>query len=79
MLKRLFVLHQGIINGAYMSIWLILKAAVLAALILVTIPFALCLVLALWGKSFVLVVEKDSWLAKVRQPLIRGMVMRFLA
>ncbi|MEI7580682.1 MAG: hypothetical protein WCJ17_02690 [bacterium] len=62
-----------------MSIWLILKAAVLAALILVTIPFVLCLFLALWGKSFVLVVEKDSWLAKVRQPLIRGMVMRFLA
>jgi len=78
-MKRLFVLSQGIINGAYMSIWLIIKAAVLAALILVTIPFVLCLFLAFWGKSFVLVVEKDSWLAKVRQPLIRGVVMKFLA
>jgi hypothetical protein len=62
-----------------MSIWLIVKAAVLAALVLVTIPFALCLFFALWGKSFVLVIEKDSWLARVRQPLIRGVVARFLA
>ncbi len=63
-LWRLFVVDQGTIDEAYMSIWLACKAVLLAALILVTIPFVVCLFLALWGNSFVFVVDKESWLAK---------------
>ena len=61
-----------------MSIWLICKAVLLAVVVLLTIPFAVCLFLALWGKSFALVVERDCWLARIRVPFFRGMISRFL-
>ncbi|MDQ5890986.1 MAG: hypothetical protein QG604_860 [Candidatus Dependentiae bacterium] len=61
-----------------MSIWLMCKAVVLAAVILVTIPFVFCLFLALWGNSFALVIDKDSQLARIQRPVIRGMIARFL-
>jgi len=54
------------------------KAVFLAVIVLITIPFAICLFLALWGKSFALVLDKDCWLARVKKPLLRGMIARFL-
>jgi len=53
-----------------MSIWLLCKAVVLAAVILVTIPFVICLFIALWGNSFALAVDKDSWLARFERSVI---------
>jgi len=61
-----------------MSIWLICKAVLLAVVVLLTIPFAICLFLALWGKSFALVLERDCWLARIKRPLVRGIITRFL-
>lgn len=62
-----------------MSIWLPCKAVLLTILVLVTIPFVLFLLVALWGRSCTLVIERDSWLARVRRPAIQGLVERFLA
>ncbi len=59
-----------------MSIWLACKALVLTAVILVTIPFVVCLFLALWGNSFVLAVDKDSWLARLYGSAIRQRIAR---
>ncbi len=61
-----------------MSIWLMCKAVFLAVIVLITIPFAVCLCLAFWGKNFALVLDKDCWLARIKKPLFRGMIARFL-
>gem|GEM_PF-4896490 len=62
-----------------MSIWLVCKAVLLAVMVLVTIPLVLFLFIPLWGGSCLLVVERDSWLAKVKQPFVQRVVCRFLA
>jgi len=61
-----------------MSIWLICKAVLLAVIVLLTIPFAICLFLAIWGKSFALVLDRDCWLVRIKRPLVRRMITRFL-